>query len=272
VGSQTIIELEDSISVVSNTYNVEQIEQGYDIESTESIKSNAMIAHRTLWGALTESDFSGLSVETFPDVIYAQSKKASVDWTTPEVDDLEIYILSKGETLLQENDLFDITSQELTDYYQTGGEFDNLKTKIQAFFNSDTDYVEIESGTVVDTGRKLIGTRSIDVKHSNLTKLSLAVSLKLWDYYDFDTVSGQVSNYLSNFFKWGNISFNQEISMQELAYNITNSIEGIRYLTITPTIAEGSSYCTTSDSGNLITPKIGTLFVMSALTITNANQ
>lgn len=264
VGSNTITEMEDSISVISKTYNVEQLEYGYDNESTESIKANATMAHRNLWGALTCSDFSGLTEINFKDVICAESKKASEDWTKPEVDDIEIYILTYDETQQQGDTVY--VPLDSSYYTNLDGSFQKLSFKIQDFFNSNTDYVEIESGKIVDAGRKLIGVRNIIIKPANMVELNLTMNLKLWDYYSFETVSKQIEDYLYYFFKLGNIKFGDEISLKDLAYNITNStIEGIRYLSFNVSVNKGSEYCTITD-GDLLVPKIGTLFTLVGVT------
>lgn len=264
VGSNTITEMEDSISVISKTYNVKQLEYGYDNESTESIKANATMAHRNLWGALTCSDFSGLTEINFKDVICAESKKASEDWTKPEVDDIEIYILTYDETQQQSDTVY--VPLDSSYYTNLDGSFQKLSFKIQDFFNSNTDYVEIESGKIVDAGRKLIGVRNIIIKPANMVELNLTMNLKLWDYYSFETVSKQIEDYLYYFFKLGNTKFGDEISLKDLAYNITNStIEGIRYLSFNVSVNKGSEYCTITD-GDLLVPKIGTLFTLVGVT------
>lgn len=260
VGSNTITEMEDSISVISKTYNVEQLEYGYDNESTESIKANATMAHRNLWGALTCSDFSGLTTLTFSDVLCAESKKATEDWTSPAVDDIEIYILTYDEVKQQTQDVY--TPIPDSYYESVDGKFQQLSKKITSFFNSDTDYVKIESGEVIDTGRKLIGMRNVIIKPANITQLSITMTLRLWEYYDFDKVSKEVIDYLTYFLKLGNTKFKQEISLKELAYNISNSnIEGIRYLSFSASISSGSEYCSFID-GDLLIPKAGTLFTI----------
>lgn len=267
VGSNTITEMEDSISVISNTYNVEQKEFGYDYESTESIKSNAALAHRNLWGAMTCSDFAGLTKLNFSDVVGAESKKATEDWTSPAVDDIEIYILTHDEVIQQTEEVFTPIPESY--YTDVSGKFQQLSKKVVGFFQSNTDYVEIEEGKVVDTGRKLIGMRNVIIKPANLVKLSITMTLRLWDYYSYDTVSKQVANYLTYFLQLGNTDFQQEISLKELAYNITNSnIEGIRYLAFNANIVSGGEYCDYLD-GDLLVPKIGTLFVLNDVIIPN---
>lgn len=264
VGLGTICIMEDNISVISSTSNTKQLEYGYDSESTDDIKVNASIAHRNLWGAMTCGDFSGLTEINFKDVICAESKKASDDWTKPEVDDIEIYVLTYDETQQQGDTVY--VPLDSSYYTNLDGSFKKLSFKIQDFFNSNTDYVEIESDKIVDAGRKLIGVRNIIIKPANIVELNLTMNLKLWDYYSFETVSKQIEDYLYYFFKLGNTKFGDEISLKDLAYNITNStIEGIRYLSFNVSVNKGSEYCTITD-GDLLVPKIGTLFTLVGVT------
>lgn len=197
-------------------------------------------------------------------MLYVLNLKASEDWTKPEVDDIEIYVLTYDETQQQGDTVY--VPLDSSYYTNLDGSFQKLSFKIQDFFNSNTDYVEIESGKIVDAGRKLIGVRNIIVKPANMVELNLTMNLKLWDYYSFETVSKQIEDYLYYFFKLGNTKFGDEISLKDLAYNITNStIEGIRYLSFNVSVNKGSEYCTITD-GDLLVPKIGTLFTLVGVT------
>lgn len=261
VGSNTITEMEDNISVIEKTYNVKQKEYGYDNESLENIKAHAAIAHRNLWGALTIDDFSGLVEINFNDVLTAESKKATEDWTKLAVDDIEVYILTYDETKQQNSEGYTEIPQSY--YEDIDGNYYQLTKKIRDFFNSNTDYVEIESGKVIDTGRKLVGTRDIIVKPANIVELSLTAKLSVWEYYDFDKISKEITEYLYYALKLGNTKFKQEISLNELAYDISNgTTEGIRYLAIEAAIVKGAEHCNFINN-DLFVPNVGTLFVVN---------
>ena len=101
VGIGAINTMEDNIANISSTVNVSQEEFGYDRETIDEIKVNAPIAHRNIWGALTTNDYSGVVKTYFPDIKDSVSKKSSEDWSSPEVDDIVIYLLTNQEINLQ---------------------------------------------------------------------------------------------------------------------------------------------------------------------------
>lgn len=273
VGIGAISELEDNLANVNKTYNIKQTEYGYDQESLNEIKVNAPIAHRNIWGALTCKDFAGVIKTYFPDVKDAEAKKASTDWTVPEIDDIIIYLLTNDDIVVEsEYDFFNVGVLSDSYYNNTDGKFKALTEKIQGFFNSDTDYVEIESGESLDSGRKLVGMRNITLKPCVYTPLALEYNLIVRDYYSTETVSSQIDKYLCNFFKLGNINFGEDISMQDLMYKIldTSGIEGIRYLSITVSgVKDGKGEIHNNKfsfiNGDLLIPQTGTMFVLYAL-------
>lgn len=77
--------------------------------------------------------------------------------------------------------------------------------------------------------------RDIYLKHANFAGLNIEYTLMVRDYYDRDLVSKQIDDYIFNYFALGNIEFNQDISLQDLMYEIIDNsgIEGIRYLSFT---------------------------------------
>lgn len=273
VGVGAISELEDNIASISKTYNVEQLEYGYDQESLDEIKVNAPVAHRNIWGALTCDDFAGVLEVYFPDVKDAEAKKASEDWTEPEVDDIFIYIMTNDEIQRQpENDFFILGNLSEKYYNDENGKFKQLTDKIQKFFSSDTDYVEIESGEGLDSGRKLVGMRDIYLKHSVFAQLNVEYKLMVHNYYDVGKVSKQIDSYLFNFFKLGNLKFGEYISFQDLMYKIleTSGIEGIRYLSLSVAGDKDDRGEIHNDlfsyiSNDLLIPEKGTMFVLTGL-------
>lgn len=273
VGVGAISELEDNIASISKTYNVKQLEYGYDQESLDEIKVNAPVAHRNIWGALTCDDFAGVLEVYFPDVKDAEAKKASEDWTEPEVDDIFIYIMTNDEIQRQpENDFFILGNLSEKYYNDENGKFKQLTDKIQEFFSSDTDYVEIESGEGLDSGRKLVGMRDIYLKHSVFAQLNVEYKLMVHNYYDVGKVSKQIDSYLFNFFKLGNLKFGEYISFQDLMYKIleTSGIEGIRYLSLSVAGDKDDRGEIHNDlfsyiSNDLLIPEKGTMFVLTGL-------
>lgn len=294
VGIGAIKELEDNLANVKSTFNVKVLEIGYDSETLDEIKINAPIAHRNIWGALTCDDFAGVLKVYFPDVKDAEAKKASEDWTKPEVDDIEIYVLTQFD-IEEQQKYFDSNNNSkpglfppkyLNDslYLNPSSEFykpykllmgpESENGKIQAFFNSNSNYIEITEGSEqVDTARKLVGTRDIYLYPPNYVGLHIKCSLAVRDYYSYDDVANQVHEYLCNYFKLGNIKFNKDISLQELMYNIIDNsgIEGIRYLSFDVVNYEKD------DNGEIheetfsfinddwLVPNVGTIFVLENL-------
>lgn len=271
VGLGAISELEDNIAGVKSTVNVSVIAEGYEAESLDEIKLNAPISHRNIWGALTVKDYAGVVKVNFPEVVDSEAKKAGMDdWSVPEVDDIEIYMLTSLEiSYAKDNNLHTIPNT----WYGNNTNYQTLMNQITAFFDSDTDYVQIGSNTVLDGARKLAGTRDIVLHHPNFAKINLKYSLIVRDYFDKDEVSEKIDSYLYNYFQIGHIRFGEEISLQSLMYDIVDKsgIEGIRYLNITLANInaeqgeyDGEEYSVVNN--DLLIPKIGSIFVLDSIT------
>lgn len=277
VGIGAIKEMETAISYVKETRNIEQISYGYDSETLDEIKLNAPIAHRNIWGALTTDDYAGVVKVYFPDIKDAEAKKASDDWTTPEVDDINIYLLTNAEIQYQlglsedpqEKPLFsEFPDEYKVDAYKQDS-YTGVYKNILDFFNSNTSYVDIESG-LLDTGRKLSGTRFIYLFNPNYSPITLKYTLMARNYYNVESIAEELEKYLKNYFFVGNIPFGQIISFQDLAYDIIDNsgIEGIRFLSFDisgETKDENEEIHTNTydyENKDLIIPKIGTIIVL----------
>lgn len=281
VGIGAIKDMETALSYVKETRNVEQISHGYDNETLEEIKINAPIAHRNIWGALTTDDYAGVVKTYFPDIKDAEAQKASEDWTLPEVDDINIYLLTNAEIEYQSGSQQDGKEDEKPLFKEFPDEFkvdphdystyDKVPVfnNIIEFFNSNVSYTSIESGTL-DTGRKLSGTRGIYLFNPNYAPITLKYTLMARNYYDPESIAEELEKYLKNYFFIGNIPFGQIVSFQDLAYDIIDNsgIEGIRFLSFDisgETKDENEEIHTnTYDYVNkdLIIPKIGTIIVL----------
>ena len=270
VGLGAISELEDNIAGVSSTKNVAVVAEGFGAETLDEIKLNAPISHRNIWGALTVKDYAGVVKAHFPDIKDSEAKKASEDWTTPAVDDIEIYLLTSLEiNYAKDNDLRTIPES----WYVNNSDYNRIMSSITGFFDSDTDYVEVGSNTVLDGARKLAGTRDIVLKHPHYQALTIEYTLIVRDYFNRDEISEKIDNYLKNYFSVGNLSFGEEVSLQELMYEIIDrsGIEGIRYLNITLANVNTESGEYSNDyysfvNNDLLIPEVGTLFVLTAIT------
>lgn len=268
VGLNAINLMGDNIANIQSTRNVSQVSYGYERETVDEIKINAPIAHRNIWGALTTNDYSGVVKTYFPDVVDAISKKASENWSTPQVDDIEIYLLTNQEVALQSTEEFFHT---IPQSFYNEGYYTNVTKNIIDFFNSDIDYVSIESGTL-DTGRKLCGTRDIILKSPHFVELTLNYTLMSRNYYDVNTIAVQVESYLKRYFSLGNIQFGQYISFQDIVYDIIDNsgIEGIRYLSIDVSGEKDEKGEIKKEffeyiNKDLIIPKIGAIIVLKEL-------
>lgn len=228
VGIGAINTMEDNIASIKSTFNVEQTEYGYERETIDEIKVNAPIAHRNIWGALTTNDYSGVVKTYFPDIVDAESKKATDDWTLPEVDDIVIYLLTNQEVGSQSNKKY---FTPIPDAFYSDEKYTRVINNIMDFFNSDVDYTDIESGSL-DTGRKLSGTRNIILSKPNFVELTVSYTLIARNYYDVKSVANKINEYLKNYFSLGNLHFGQYISFQDIIYDIIDNsgIDGIRYL------------------------------------------
>ena len=268
VGIGAINTMEDNIANISSTVNVSQEEFGYDRETIDEIKVNAPIAHRNIWGALTTNDYSGVVKTYFPDIKDSVSKKSSEDWSSPEVDDIVIYLLTNQEINLQsESEYF----HEIPDTFYKDSYYTRITTNITNFFNSDVDYTDIESG-FLDTGRKLSGTRDIILSKPNYVGLTLTYTLMARSYYNVSEISSQVESYLKRYFTLGNIPFGEYISFQDIIYDIIDNsgIEGIRYLSIDISgdkDEKGEIHNEYFDFINkdLIIPRVGAIIVLKEL-------
>ncbi len=194
VGSNTIVELGSTVALIEKTYNPDlPYRYGTDKESIESIKTNAPVANRTIWGALTEKDFAEVTEMNFPvEVVHANAKK-----DTENPDDIHIYILGvNGEPMS-----------------------DDLRTRISRLF--DENY----------QGRKIVGANQIILEDATQVSLTLNATGVVKDNYSRSEVTNQITDFLIDYFRIGNIDFGDEIVLAELGAQImnpNNMIAGIK--------------------------------------------
>lgn len=267
VGLGAIKYLEDNLAGISSTMNVAVIAEGFEPETLDEIKLNAPMSYRNIWGALTLKDYAGTVKVHFPDVFDSEARRATDDWTQLAVDDVKIYLLTTLEiNYAAENHLHSIPDS----WYENNTDYTRITNNVQNFFSSDTDYVDIGANTVLDSARKLVGTRNIILDHSYFKGLDIAYSLMVRDHYDEYTITQQIEDYIINYLSVGNINYGEEISLQSLMYDILNrsGIEGIRYLNFTLSNIEPNyedDYFSFV-GGDLLIPKTGTIFTLNTLT------
>lgn len=269
VGIGAISLLEDNLAGIKSTLNVEVVSEGYEAENLDEIKINAPISHRNIWGALTVKDYAGVVKVNFSEIVDSEAKRASEDWTSLSVDDIKIYLLTSPEiTYAKEQDIKVIPES----WYSENSQYQSIIASIEEFFDSDTDYVQVGSNTVLDGARKLAGTRNVILEHPKYVEIELNYTLIARDYYDLQDISSKVESYLYNFFQIGNINFGEEVSLQSLMYDIIDKsgIEGIRYLNLSLrniTTQNGEyedAYCKVLNN-DLLIPKTGSIFVLKNL-------
>lgn len=268
VGLGSITVLEDNLAGISSTSNVEVVSEGSEAESLEEIRVNAPVSHRNIWGALTIDDFSGVVKATFSSIKDAEARRASDNWSDLAVDDIEVFLLTNQEvSYAKENELRVIPEE----WYSDNTQYTNTLENIESFFDSNTDYVQIGTNTVLDGARKLAGVRNVILSHPNFQGLNIDYTLIVKSYYNVNEISQKVDQFILDFFQLGNLDFGEDISLQELSYLITeqSSIEGIRYLNIKLAgllIDEQGEYSNEMFSlynNDLVVPNKGTLFYVS---------
>ncbi len=193
VSANKITVLGSNLALVSTTFNPDlAYEEGFDKETLEEIKVNAPIAYRTLWGALTLDDFSGVIKANFPQVQYAAAEVVKED-----PDNIRIYLYLYDEKPLTQA----------------------LKDEILLSFDEN------------EGGRKIVGAKDILLEYAVFVPVDLECVLVVKDRYSRATVEGEVKNFLEYYFKKGNYPFNQELSFSELVADImspNNGINGIK--------------------------------------------
>ena len=225
VGANKICLLDSSIALIESTFNPETaMIEGQDKETLDEIKVNAPIAHRTVWGALTTEDFAGVVKVNFSEVDKAVSYATGV-----RMRDVDIYVLLKNNASLSSR----------------------LKGEMEELF--------AENGG----GRKLIGAGTVTVRPAIKTSVSITAVLSVESGYDFNTVKGDIEDFIRDYFSVGNYDFGKELSISRLSAEVMcpdNGINGIRYFKIT------------SPTQEILTPGNGVVFTLGSLTITNGGS
>lgn len=198
VGARKINQIDSTIAQVRETFNPSTaLVEGLDKESLEDIKRNAPVANRTIWGALTASDFAEVTVTNFSEV--GKSASYAVGDNNRDID---LYILLKSGAQISSA----------------------LSESISEFFSEDGG------------GRKIIGSGKLNIKDAVITPINITATLSVLPRYDFESVKLNVEKFLENYFSFGNYDFNTELSMSALSAEVINPdnyIEGIRYFHIT---------------------------------------
>lgn len=198
VGAMKICLLDSSIALVAETFNPSTADvEGHNKESLEEIKVNAPVYYRTIWGAISASDFAEVIKANFLEIDKTASYSAGENQK-----DINIYVLLKNGSPLTTS----------------------LKQSILDLFDENKG------------GRKIIGAGNVSVFPTISTPVNITATLAVKDRYDFDTVKANITEFLKDYFAVGNYDFNTELSISGLVsevMNPANAIEGIRFFKIT---------------------------------------
>lgn len=198
VGAKKICLLDSNLALVAETFNPNTADvEGQDKETIEEIKTNIPASFRTIWGAMTVSDFAEVVKTNWAEVDKASSYTAETSNR-----DINIYVLLKND-------------QELS--Y-------SLKKDMTNLFKENKG------------GRKVIGTGTVTILPAIKTPIDISAILAVKDNYDFEKVKAEVTEFLEDYFAVGNYDFDTELSIPVLGaevMNPENAINGIRYFKIT---------------------------------------
>ena len=189
VGAHKINKLITSLPSVKTFNPYLAFELGTEAESLSSIKMKAPNSFRTLWGALTLSDFGDTVVNNFPEVSDAVCIVGSVE------DELNMYIIMES-------------GYELT----------------PAYIQDITDFFDENEG-----GRKIVGVTNINLLPPTEVKVDIRANLMLEPFYDRMSVENSIREYAHSYFEEGATAFNDYFPLNQLMRDIlTPSISGLR--------------------------------------------
>lgn len=219
VAANKITLLDQTIALVDRTFNPEVAYVfGEDKETMEEIKRNAPLSLKTQWGALSLEDFSAVILSNFPEVKYASAKVNETD-----VDAIDIYLLTK-----------------------TSGTFASVSALISDFFSVDGG------------GRSIVGVDAVNIIEATITPLTLVASLIVHPTFSRATVSAQIQEFVTNYFAYGNYTFDTDLSFAELTMLIMTPDSGIRGI---------KSLNFTSPAQEVLTPSAGVIYSLDTLTL-----
>lgn len=207
VGARQIAFLDANISYISATFNPSlPFVYGQDQESIDEIRVNAPTANRTLWGALTLTDFADILVANFQEIKMAIARRSLTD-----IDAIDIFILLNS-------------GEDITTAYQE---------QILDFFDENNG------------GRKIVGVTDITINNPTFIPLKLESSLVVEPYFFQEEVETKVVDYVRNYFLTTARDFNKGyISLSQIVTEVmdadTSLIEGIKSFRFTRCVVDGN--------------------------------
>lgn len=190
VKENTVTEIENDIPFVEGCFNLDPVVLGHDKETIEEIKYNGPASWRTRDRAVTLDDYSDLIKVNVSniDAFYAFLNTVTLRNKEEPLGVLIYYQLREGYSFTQE--LRSICSDFFSKRVIMGTKFDFLPY---------TPYV-------VDFDTAII----------------------VYDDYDTEETTEEVREYITNYFAYGNFTFNDELVKSDLENNIVTNIPGVR--------------------------------------------
>lgn len=123
-----------------------------------------------------------------------------------------------------------------------------IPSQIDLYFYPKDPYTFEEVSTVLedDLSERMIIGGSFTLNEAVFKEVDLVFSLIVKDYYSRSATEIQIINYVINYLKIGNYPFGKELILNDLCYEVMNTIQGIKSLSvinipegvITPTVTE----------------------------------
>lgn len=223
VGANKIVMLDTNADLgIEETFNPDlAYDYGRDRESLEDIKLHAPVMSRTRWGALTLSDFEEVLKSNFPEILHTHAER-----DTFSTQDLVTVIsaMTDPQEIIE-------TVAEGTETVGGLQEIDDIK--IWIYLKNGESLTEDYKQTIIDFfdenkgGRKIIGTRNIELYDAPVESIDVSLILYVARGYNLSVVEAQVRNTISNFINPNNLNIGEPLMLSELLAQI-HLIDGVR--------------------------------------------
>lgn len=259
VGKYTVTEMQTTVSGVSYMYNLEYGSEhsldterlGTDKETLSSIKINAPNHFKTVWGCLTVEDYANKLLELFPEIALSDSVKtpATDETDTNPIDGVDVYFAVRDpETNYLLNGPGNVSTtlmQEIREMYeerQLVGTHVNFK---------DTTFLALEIKAIMYTFEGMGDTTEEKELFNNTVK--------------------EVTDYLTYYFKQGDLGYNTPVSIVDVESNVVSKISNVRSFRIQSVTCD--EFPEDWDSTEIIIPcEHGQIISLDSVTITKRGE
>ena len=259
VGKYTVTEMQTTVSGVSYMYNLEYGSEhsldterlGTDKETLSSIKINAPNHFKTVWGCLTVEDYANKLLELFPEIALSDSVKtpATDETDTNPIDGVDVYFAVRDpETNYLLNGPGNVSTtlmQEIREMYeerQLVGTHVNFK---------DTTFLALEIKAIMYTFEGMGDTTEEKELFNNTVK--------------------EVADYLTYYFKQGDLGYNTPVSIVDVEANVVSKISNVRSFRIQSVTCD--EFSEDWDSTEIIIPcEHGQIISLDSVTITKRGE